>query len=335
MSPDLLPVYAYLARLRRADAEDALGHLAPAGPDESGQPHDLTPAHYEVYVFELTGTAQAAYLEGHLASAVWTPGEQLVQGSSHHEADQLLGVELVGRRGGDVVPVPQYGDTVGEREDLVEAVRDVDHAHATGGQVRDDPEELLDLPLGQGGCRLVHDHGLGLPHQGPGDGHDLLVGRREPLDAGGDAPIGAEGAQPPLRLGPHGVPVQPAPAGARSVATDEQVLGNREFGEEVELLRDHGDPGFLRIPRRGELDHLATDLQRSLIWCIETVDYLHERALAGAVLADQGVHLTRAQVEIYALYGRHAAEAFGDAPEPEDSRCFSDRSTSLCAAVVG
>src|SRR5829696_13973 len=76
--PNVLAVDPYLSVLRRMDAKDALGHFAPAGPDESGQPHDLTPAHGEVYVFELTGSAQATYLEGYLAGAVRAPGEQLV-----------------------------------------------------------------------------------------------------------------------------------------------------------------------------------------------------------------------------------------------------------------
>jgi hypothetical protein len=192
--PGFLPVHEYLAVLRRTDAEDGLRQLGAARPDEPGETHDLTAAQRQVHALELAGARQAPDLEGHLAGVVRVPAEQLVQGPADHEADQLLGVELVGRRGGDVVSVPQHGDTVGDSEDLVQAVRDVDHANTTGGQVRDDPEELLDLPLGQGGGRLVHDHGLGLPHQGPGDGHDLLVGRRESLDGGGDVQVHTEGA---------------------------------------------------------------------------------------------------------------------------------------------
>ena len=91
------------------------------------------------------------------------------------------------------------------------------------------------------------------------------------------------------------------------------------------------DPG---VPRRGKPDDLPAHLQGSLIGCIKPVNYLHERALASAVLAHQGVNLAWPQVEVHVLHGSHTTEAFGDVPEPEDSRYLSSRSSLSCAGIV-
>src|SRR3712207_1617282 len=114
----------------------------------------------------------------------------------------------------------------------------------------------------------------------------------------------------------------------------EQVLRDRELGEQVQLLRDHGDPGGLGVARRGELDGLSTHLQRSLVWRVEAVNDLHERALAGPVLADEGVDLAGPQVEIHALDRGHAAEAFGYVLEAKDGTCLGDLRSPLRARVV-
>ena len=81
---------------------------------------------------------------------------------------------------------------------------------------------------------------LSLTHERPRDGHDLLLGRREPLYGGRGIEADAEFVEPLARLAPHGLPVQAAPAGTGPLAAHEQVLGHGELGEQVELLRDHG-----------------------------------------------------------------------------------------------
>src|SRR5215217_42795 len=306
--PDLFPAHEYLAGVRRTDAEDGLRQLGAARPDEPGEAQDLAAAQRQVHGLELTLAGQSPDLEGHLAGAARAPGEELAQGPAHHEADQLLGVQFGGGRGGDVPAVAQHGDAVGYLEDLLQPMRDVDDAHVAGGEVLDDAEELPRLPVGQRRGRLVHHHRPGVAHQGPGDGHDLPVGRREPLDRGRHVELDAQSVQPPSRLVLHGAPVEATPAGAGLLAAHEQVLGDRELGEQVELLGDHGDAGSLGVARRGESSGLAVHLQAALVGLVEPVHDLHERTLAGPVLAHQGVNLSRTQVEVHVLHGDHTAE---------------------------
>ena len=48
---------------------------------------------------------------------------------------------------------------------------------------------------------------------------------------------------------------------------------------------------------RPELDGLAVDEHLALLRVVDAVEHLHQRALAGAVLAEQGVHLAGVQIE--------------------------------------
>ena len=73
---------------------------------------------------------------------------------------------------------------------------------------------------------------------------------------------------------------------------------------------------------------LTTYLERPLIGTVETVHDLHERALAGAVLPDQSVYLTRPQVEGDIFYRDYATEPLGNAVEPEDRKRLGRRGSS-------
>ena len=46
----------------------------------------------------------------------------------------------------------------------------------------------------------------------------------------------------------------------------------------------------------------------ALVGLVEAVEHAHQRALAGAVLAEQRVHLARPDVEVDAVVGDHARE---------------------------
>jgi hypothetical protein len=253
------------------------------------------------------------------------PAEQLVEGPPDHEAHQLLGVERGGRLGRDVAPIAQHGDAVGYLEDFLEPVRDVHHADAVRGEIVDDAEELAGLAVCQGRGGLVHDNSPGIAHEGPGDGHDLAVRRREAFDWRRHVELDPQSIQPPPRLLLHHAPVETAPAGAGSLAADEQVLGDRKLGEEVELLGNHGDPGLLCVSRGGERCGLPVHLETTLVRLVEPVHDLHERALARAVLPYQSVHLPRPQLEVHVVHSHHAAEPFGDAREPEERRRLARR----------
>ena len=69
------------------------------------------------------------------------------------------------------------------------------------------------------------------------------------------------------------------------------------------------------IASRGERKStgLAEEPDLAGVGAVEPVEHVHERALAGAVLAEQGVDLAEAEVEVDAVVGDDAGEALDDA----------------------
>jgi hypothetical protein len=82
----------------------------------------------------------------------------------------------------------------------------------------------------------------------------------------------------------------------------------------------HADAAIEGVARRAQADGLAAQNHLALIVGVHAGDDLHQRALAGAVFADQGVDLALFQGEIHALQRMHAAEALGDGPHLQDRR---------------
>ena len=98
------------------------------------------------------------------------------------------------------------------------------------------------------------------------------------------------------------------------LAPEEDVGGDAELRDEVQLLVDDGDA---RPPRRRGRWRSATgravDPDLAVIVGVHAGEDLHQRRLAGAVLAHQRVHLAGAEVEVDAVERGDAGEALADA----------------------
>jgi hypothetical protein len=103
----------------------------------------------------------------------------------------------------------------------------------------------------------------------------------------------------PLEQG-AGVGVEPGPveqaggAGRGRFAAEEDVAGDVEAGDQVQLLVDHRDAERLGRPGGRGSRQAAPELDRPLVGLDDAVEDLHQGGLAGAVLADQGVDLAGA-----------------------------------------
>ena len=96
----------------------------------------------------------------------------------------------------------------------------------------------------------------------------------------------------------HRAVIDPPTARERLTA-DEDVLGDRQVGEQSRLLIDHRDPTMRRFGRAAQEHRLACDHQVSAVGLVDAAEDLDQRRLAGTVLTDQGVRLTREQVKRY------------------------------------
>ena len=99
---------------------------------------------------------------------------------------------------------------------------------------------------------------------------------------------------------------------------EHDVLGDRHHRDQHEVLVHHADAVLDRRLGRAELGRLAVDPDLALVRLVEAVDDVHQRRLAGAVLAEQRVHLALAQVEVDAVVRDDAGEALRDPTKLEN-----------------
>ena len=168
-------------------------------------------------------------------------------------------------------------------------MRDEEQGAALVAQAAGDGEQAVDLDAAQGGGRLVHDEHPGVERDGLRDLDDLLVGDREAERRAVGVDPHAEPREEAERLAPASRLRSMRPSERGRLAAHEDVLGDRQVGEERRLLVDDGDAGGLRLGGRGEVDGLAVEQELAGVALVEARDDLDERRLAGAVLADEGV----------------------------------------------
>jgi hypothetical protein len=102
------------------------------------------------------------------------------------------------------------------------------------------------------------------------------------------------------------------PATAR-LAGKKDVLGHRQVRHQVQLLVNDGDAHRLGLVRRREMAHLALVAERAFVRRELAADDLHQRRLAGTVLAAHRVHFAAPQREAHTGQRHHIEEALGDA----------------------
>ena len=220
------------------------------------------------------------------------------------------------RAGDDVGARAQDGHALGDREDLVELVRDEHQRDAATAQGLHEGEQPGDLVVGQGRGRLVHDDDARLVDQRPADGGQLLVRHRQPLDVGVEVQREAELADDRLGRGAGAARGVQPPAVGDSRGEDD-VLGHGEVREEREVLVDDLDAAL----DGGDGVHRpvgdAVDDDLAGVGLLRPGDDLDEGGLAAAVLAGQAVHLARQQVERDALEGGDPAVGLADVTDLE------------------
>ena len=172
--------------------------------------------------------------------------EQLLHAPPHHAQHELAGRRVGRQARRDGAAVDEHRDAVADAADLVEPVRDVDHAHAVGGKTSHNAEENLDLLPVEDRGRLVHDQQPDVVRQGASDRDHLLGGRAQVphVGVGRDVAV-VEPLEQRGRLLAHQVAVQKTRA-ARLVP-EEHALGDRQVPDQVELLVDRRDPAGQRL----------------------------------------------------------------------------------------
>ena len=150
-------------------ADDRLGELGAAGAHQAADADHLAATDREADVADLLG-GERIDDEQRLAGGASRALEEVAEVAADHQAGDPLLARAGGGRDVDQPAVAQHGDAVGELDDLVQAVRDVDDRYAVAAQPADHGEEAARLVVGQRGGRLVEgDQAAAGPH----GAHDL------------------------------------------------------------------------------------------------------------------------------------------------------------------
>ena len=86
-------------------------------------------------------------------------------------------------------------------------------------------------------------------------------------------------------------------------AAEEDVLGNAQMRKNTQFLIDYCNAEFASVQRPLDVDFVAINADNAAILALSARKDLHQRRLASAIFAEQGMHLPFADRERYSLQG--------------------------------
>ena len=236
--------------------------------------------------------------------------------AADHLLDQPCLVDAGGVGRVDALAVAENRHAVRDGEHVVEKVGDEDEALARALEAAKHGKETLDLRRRERRGGLVEDDDACPGEKHPAELDQLLQAERQGSDARAGVDIDAEALEMLAGDARHLAPAHDAHA-VRRLEAEKHVLGDRELGADRQLLVHHADARVARVARRAEVHRPAVEAHGALIFGVHACDDLHQRALAGTILADEAMHLALAQGEVDALEGDDSAERLGDARQLE------------------
>ena len=294
--------------LEPVEAERGADHLGAAGAHQSGDAEDLTRAKPERGGAGLGTAGQLAKLEDRFTDGVGDPRINVLDIAADHEPDDLGELRLRHPPAANGGAVAQDRVAIADALAFLEKMADVDDAHALLFEPADGSEQVLGVHSRQAARRFVHDQHLRLADQRPGDLDDLLLGDGAGVNRG----LERDGVV--LQLGECLAGQGPAlaavdPAVASRFFAQQDVLLDAEVRCQVEFLVDHRDPASTRVQRVRRPEGRALEFDVARVRHIGPAENLHQRALAGAIFADQRVDFARPDLQRDILERTRGAEA--------------------------
>ncbi len=108
-----------------------------------------------------------------------------------------------------------------------------------------------------------------------------------------------------------------SPWASSGADAERDILGDRQRLEQREMLEHHADAVRARFRRLLRPVGLAVEVHGAAVGLQHAVDHLHQRRLAGAVLAEQRVDLAMADGEGDVVVGLDARKALREAFEKQ------------------
>ncbi|MGF6711400.1 hypothetical protein QFZ41_002364 [Luteibacter sp. W1I16] len=224
--------------------------------------------------------------------------------------DALQRVEI-----GDLAPVAKDRRGIAEFEDLVEAVRDVDHRLALRAKVAHEAEEYVGLAMRQRAGGFVQGEDLRVAQDRLDDLHHLPLADGKLLQLRAGIEVHAERLEALAGPGQRTAAIDQAEA--RGQAAEQEVLHDRKLRHVLEFLVDHRHARVDGIGGLAEVLHVSVDRDFPLVGDVLPAEDLHHGRLARAVFAEQAVHAAGAHGEADIAERAHAGEGLPDVAELE------------------
>ena len=308
----LLAAQEDFAALAGGNAEDVLQQFRPSGGVQTGDAQNLALSGGEGHIPQVgIHTRQALYPEQLLAHHIVLVRIPVGKFPADHQTDNLIHGQLLGGLGGDPLTVTHDGDVVGNPQNFLHLMGDVDNAAAPASKHIDDLEQMLNLVLRQRGGGLVKDNNFrvirncfcNFYHLALGNGHGAHDGLGIDLNAqlvkhrhGGVVHFLLTGEGQALCH--HGEAAQP------------HVVHNIALEGLVQLLVHHGNAifqGFLGVL---EIDFLTVEEDLACVLLIDAEQAFHQCRLTRAVFTHQGVNRTGPDREIDTIQRLDTGELF-------------------------
>ena len=236
--------------------------------------------------------------------------DQLDRVANHHGC-QIVLRDALDRDRVDVVSAADDGAHIRGSLDFFELVGDDDDRLAVLDQISHNREELVDLLLSQNCRGLVQDQDLRASVEGLEDLDALLHADGDIAHLGVRIDVQAVFLDDFLHV-LLGLPHIERNAALSGLRAKYDVLRDCKILNQHEVLVHHADSMFDCCSGVLDINFLAADVDRSHIRLIQAVQDVHQRALAGAVLTQNGVDRSLLHIEIDVGQCIEGAESLGD-----------------------
>jgi len=206
---------------------------------------------------------------------------------------------------------PQDGEMVRDLPDFLDKVTDVDDRDAAGLQAPDHLEETLGILPRQRARGLIEDDHPRVRDESPSDLHELLRADTEPPNRLVGQNLRVFQQLEHLTDSPSR-PLTVQDTETMELDSQKHVFGHGEVGSEGQFLIDHRDTPAARlggiersegVPAQGHPAGVGSESPR---------ENLHQGALAGSILADEGANLAGRGLQMHRLQRHRHSEALGN-----------------------
>ena len=311
-----LAILVDLAAGYRTHTENGLRRFRTPCAYQPSHAQNLAAVQLERDILYRTSGGQVFYLKDGVPNRAVDLWEHRGHLAADHQLDHLVNIQIFCAVGGDIFAVAIDGDIVRNAENFVHLMGNINNCYVFRFQLRDDAEQMLYLRIGQRRGRLVHDDNAAVIRNCLGDFHHLHFCNRKVAHLFIRIHIQIELLKQLDAVVAHFLVIDDQSLAGR--APQPKVFADASLRNRRKLLMDHGNTRVERFQCIFKVDLFAFENNLARSRWMDTDQAFHQRRLARAVLAHQGVDRAGAYFQLNALECPYAGEFLDDIGHLQD-----------------